>query len=509
MRRPSSGYRPNTGDALRRGRRHAGERPRQGKVLALFAVSLPVMLAIAGLVLDSGEMINEARIAQHAADAAAAAAATSLKEGDTISDAIAVAEESVRDENGLGGAGVDVSIPPVSGPFAGDPTAVEVVVRQSATRHFLNLVGGTSVPVVRTRSVARSKPVTAGVAIAVLDPEPPPIAVAGVGGVVPSLPPLTAGLEVLGTSRVRIDGAVLVNTTWGGLDEEGNLAGTTAPPPTGIACGDVLFNNKLRARDIRVVGGVDDPVYYGHYIGGQPSRLRANRLPTADPLRDLPVPTIASDPNNVDPTDRGSVSIDDPSIFSPQRTLQPGVYDWLEIRWGRVRLLPGVYVIRSVNPSTGIALNLSGGWITADGVLFYVTDSAGYTPASGMPDAADGETVPPELGGAPVVPSVVVNSLLFLSRFRGLNDPSSPYDGMLLFQRRTDRRPVVLVSNWYFSNPAFDGTVYAKWGHVCLLGQANRNVRVAAGTLRLLAYGASVMAPNELFPAAEDVALGE
>lgn len=500
--------RPDRPVSIRQIPARANESRRQGKVLALFAVSLPVMLAVAGLVLDGGEMLNESRIAQHATDAAASAAAKSLQDGATLSEAIAIAEEYIHDYNELSAADVDVWIPPVSGPLTGDAQSVEVEIRQPSPRHFLSFVGGSAVPEVRTRAVARYKPVTAGAALVVLDPDPPSIGLPALPGVLWALPPLVAGVEVLGTASFRIDGAVHVNTTWGGVDEEGNPAGESAPAPWGIACPDLSFSQKLRARDIRVGGGVDVPSHYGHFTSGEPSPLKASRLPVPDPLIDVPVPTFASDPNNVVGTEWGGVSIDDP-WFSSTQTLEPGVYDWLEITSGSVEFDPGVYIIRSVNPVTGIALNITGGWVEADDVLFYVTDSAGYSPGSGAPDSGDGETAPPFPGVSTLVPSIVINSPFFFSEFRGLKDPGSPYDGMLIFQRRADRRPIVVVSDWFLGGEHVRGTIYAKWGQVVLAGRGFQKIRVAAGTLRLLTIGTSRIAPSDLLPPAEDVVLAE
>ncbi len=481
--------------------------PRQGKVLVLFAVLLPALLALIGLVLDGGSLLGASRRAQHAADAAATAAARGLQLGLTTARVTTIAEDYVQEFNQLPDAQVTVRVPPAGGPFAEDPRFVEVEVLSPVATHFLPFLGRDSAPSVRTRAVAGVRPATAGAALVVLDPDPPPLALGPIAGILPALPALVGGLEVLGVGTVRVDGAVLVNTEWGGVDENGNAAGEEAPPPCGIACLNLLANNRLRARDIRVVGGVDNERYYGNYVSGDASPLLCNKLPVSDPLRNVPPPTIAADPDNVSDVLRGGVRIAD-LILPPLRTLNPGVYDWIEIVAGRVLFNPGVYIIRGRNPITQLSLNILGGQVTADGVMFYITNSAAYSPAVGLPDANDGETVPPAPGVPSLLPSAVINFLLPGSVMTGLNDPGSPLRGLTNFQRRVDRRPIVIV-NGLLAGAAFHGTVYAKWGHVLMSTRGTTDARLVAGSLRILAVLDTTFDPDELLPPATDVYLVE
>jgi Flp pilus assembly protein TadG len=484
---------------------------RSGKVLVLFAVVLPALLAIAGLVLDGGGLLNESRKAQHAADAAATAAARSLQDGQSAWEAVQVAEEYVHEFNNLPDATVAVSLPPTTGPYAGDADAVEVEVFQPTQSHFLKFLGRRTSPTVRSRAVARYEPATAGAALVVLDPDPSPLGIPAIGGLLPALPTLLAGFEIIGTSRVRVDGAVLVNTTWGGFDENGDRAGERPGPPYALLAPGLLSSQTLQARDIRVVGGVDHPDNYGHFVGGESSPLRANRLPVPDPLIDLPTPTTVADPTRVSGTLRGGVRIADLPLLSPPRTLSPGVYDYLQIVSGTVTFTPGVYIIRSVDPLTQIALNITGGRITANGVMFYITNSPGYTPGAGLPDAGDGDTPPPTPGVTTLLPSTVIVGAVLAnaSTFRGINAPGSPYDGVLIFQRRQDRRPIVLMNDVLLGGDDFHGVIYAKWGHVILSGSGFEQTRVVSGTLRMITILPSTIAPDTLLPPARDVFLVE
>ena len=60
-----------------------------------------MLIAIVGLVLDGGLMMNECRRLQHAADAAATAAAMDLRQGESANAAITTANNSIRAPMGL------------------------------------------------------------------------------------------------------------------------------------------------------------------------------------------------------------------------------------------------------------------------------------------------------------------------------------------------------------------------------------------------------------------------
>lgn len=486
---------------------HPGARRRAGKVLLMFVVLLPALLAFAGLVIDGGVLLNGYRRAQHATDAAATAAARSLAAGSSPTTAADVAEQFVTQHNGLSAANVTVNIPPLSGPYAGQAKCAEVVVRDQPETHFAGFVGSGAVSQVQSRAVAGMRPATAGAGIVVLDPHPPQLSVPALPNILPALPALVGGLELEGLGTVRVDGAVLVNTEWSGQDENGNAVGEGPSPPWAIASLNLLSPGRLRARDIRVVGGVDNPAYYAHYTSGQPTSLSAGRLPVPDPLIDVPAPTVAADPVNVVNVNRGGVRITG-LIISPWQDLDPGVYDWIEVASGKARFRPGVYVIRGTNPVTGIALNILAGQVHAEGVLFYLTNSATYSAATGMPDAADGESTPPAPAVLTLLPSAVINLLLPGNSISGLNDPASPFHGLLIYQRRADRRPIAIVTG-LLGGDSISGRVYAKWGHVILAANGTIDGSFVAGTMRIVTVLNTTIAPQSLLPPAEDVFLLE
>src|SRR5262245_27383535 len=101
--------------SLNSGRRNIerGERPattprRSGKILVMFAVLLPALLGMTGLIIDGSLMMAEYRGTQHVADAAATAAARTLQLGDGAAAARERAIEVVQNGNGLGDAVVTV-----------------------------------------------------------------------------------------------------------------------------------------------------------------------------------------------------------------------------------------------------------------------------------------------------------------------------------------------------------------------------------------------------------------
>lgn len=484
---------------------------RSGKVLILVMISLPAIFAIVGLVLDSGFMMSGSQDLHHATDAAATAAAMDLYLGKTSASAISTASSYLTDLNGVSSAQPTVNIPPLSGPYAGQSGYVEVLASQSYQTRFMQLVGANSQQTLSTRSVAGYQNSTAGAAIVVLDPNPSALTISGIPSSLslPSYPAILGGLEVLGLGTVSVDGAVLVDTTWGGVDENGNPAGSSSGPPYGISCTPLLSLTHLNALNIRVVGGVDNQSNYGNYTSGQASPLRANQLAVPDPFQSLPVPTTASDPTNVSATSYGGVQVIGLPLVSAPTTLNPGVYDWIEVVSGSVVFQPGVYIIRGVNPLTNLALSVVAGTVTANGVMFYVTNSSNYDATTGAPDSADGSTAPSQSLPTTMFPSVVINAALPGSTYSGITDASSPYSGMLIYQRRDDLRPIIIAEAGLLGPGSLSGTVYAKWGAVEFAADGTYDLRIVAGTVALVSELGLTLIPTTFLPPAQDVFLVE
>jgi Flp pilus assembly protein TadG len=487
---------------------HARRHRRSAGVLVILAIALPVLVGIVGLVLDTSILLAARRNLQSDADAAATAAAMTIYQGGSVAAATSAASTAVQTDNSVTGATVSVNIPPTSGPYAGNASYAQVVVTRTVGTFFVQVFGGSSLQTIQARSTAGAQAATAGGAICLLDPSPPGITVnlAPVAPLALTLPPILGGLQVLGLGQLQVNGAILDNNQWGGVDQNGNLAGTGPAPPYAASCTPLIALTSVAATDIRVVGGVDNPHNFGSITSGQPSPLRCNALPVPDPFASVPAPTTSVDSKNVVGTTYGGVTVIGLPLL-PAKVFNPGVYDWIEIVSGSVTFNPGVYIIRSVNPITGVALNVIAGTVTANGVTFYITDTAGYSAASGAPDNSDGNAVPPT-GAANLIPSVVIASLLG-SSYSGLNDSSSPFNGLLIYQRRIDRRPIVLADETLILGGSLSGTVYAKYAQMIFAANGTYNLRFATGSMLCLNALQCKLSPttSQLLPPAMDIYL--
>ena len=485
--------------------------PSRGQVLVLLVILLPALAGIVGLLVDGGLLLNGARELQHATDSAATATALeNLRDGDSFA-LQTTALDYVQQHNLLGDASVQLHVPPTQGPYAGDADFVELIASRQANTFLIHLLTRNPTQTLVARSVAGARNATAGAAIVVLDPDPPSFNLLGLSLplLLPPLPSLLGGLECLGVGRVRVQGAVLVNNQWGGVDEEGLPAGIGSGPPHAIHCMPLLPLTKLTATDIRVAGGVDDPRNYGSSQGQSTGTLRCNKLPVPDPLRHVPPPTVATDPAHVSSTLRGHVTVVGLPILLPPVQLYPGVYESINVVSGRVVLNPGVYIIRNRSPLTQLPLSIVAGQVVADGVMFYITDDTSYSALGGSADSFDGESTPAPPNVHGLLPSAVINVGLLGSQFSPLHAPGSPYHGMMIYQRRHDRRPIVIVQENLLGAGHLRGTVYSKWGHVILAGKGNYDARFVVGTMRIVALLDVTIQPNQLLPPAQDVFLVE
>lgn len=458
--------------------------PRTGKILVVFAIILPVLVGIMGVVADGGLLTAHHRQLQNVTDAAATVAAKELHQGASFARATSIALGYVRYYNGLADARIKMRRPPRHGSYAGDGDYVELEVSRDITTYLVHVLGGSSLRTIRARSVAGIERSTADAAITVLSQT-------ALGH--------PAGLSLVGRGTLTIGGAVLVNTEAGAVDEAGEPAGTSPGPPYGIRSN----GPEIVAADIRVAGGVDDPAAF------RQANLRANQLPVEDPLKLLRPPRSSGQAASI----FGGVEIPDPrnrGRRSKRRTLQPGTYDWIRISAGRATFQPGVYIIRSVNPRTGVALDVQNSQVIADGVMFYIDRATPSWTASGF---FFGPYANGDYGGghAAAVSSNSATSVIIQlngqSRWAALEDASSAYDGMLLFQNQFD--PRVIQINALVGANQLAGIVYARSGHVSLVVRGTCRASFVADTMRLRSLGRCRLQPHTLLAPAEDVYLVE
>jgi hypothetical protein len=467
----------------------SADRRRRGKTLVMFALVLPVLLGIVGLVIDCGLLMAAQREVQNAADAAAMAAAMAeLGRHGVPND---VATTIVNADNGLARATLSAfHHPPAAGAHAGDGRYYEVIVSYPITTLFMPALGAQGTPSIQARAVAGYESVPAGAAVALLDPTAAP------------------GLNVQDQASLVVNGRIIVNA----------LASPAA----------VVTGGSIQAADYRIVGASTSGSFQPY--PGSPGRLALGTPPAPDPLINLPVP--ASNPiavNNTatplgnawNPQTLGSPSVQnaqasgllDPNYVDQDGTVQlfPGVYQSITVSGGTVHLNPGVYVL-SPSSQPQWALDITGGSVTGSGVLFYNT-GGDFVPAMGYPDSGDPALYNPGPAGAGAPPS----SADFQGNFAGIRIDSSqggqitlsplsttgdPFRGMLLYQRRANRQAIVIVGG----NLSLSGTIYAPWAPVAIAGGGNYPAQFIAGSLQVsgdstvtLNYASSAGTANEVF----------
>ena len=120
---------------------------RSGVFFIIFAISLPVLVGVTGLGIESGMWYLEKRRIQEAVDSGALSGAFEYRSNSSINQAgLETVVTSALTKTGYGGISIDVNRPPDSGPFAtggaqASDTAVEVIGTASYATFFLAAVG--------------------------------------------------------------------------------------------------------------------------------------------------------------------------------------------------------------------------------------------------------------------------------------------------------------------------------------------------------------------------------
>lgn len=472
---------------------------RAGTILVLMAALLVTLLGMLGLVIDAGIMMAQSRQAQNVADAAALAAAKALADGQNLAEARRVATSFIVSIHGhLPPTADDILSPPRSGPYAGVQGFVEVIARQDSNAYFIGFLPGmASTYSVSARAVAGFEVVAVSAAVAALDPNGRP------------------GISVKGNGNLVVDGRIVVNSQGGGLDEDGNPINNGG---SGVALS--AGKNGVYGRAIDVVGGVDDPARFLPFDVGGPSPLRTGVLPEPDPLISIPIPVTSL---GVDARRRGAVSINNGGasglatdvarqnrvatvngesvaggLYTASRgdvILHPGIYQSIRVVGGRVFMIPGIYVIAGPSGTAG-SLDLSGGTVRANGVMFYVTGS-NYDAASGLPDSGDAASPPPHTDGAALSTASLNASLNvspidttrynYGSLYNGAVPVSDEFDGIMLFQRRRNGNTISIGGQ--ASKGALRGAIYARWALVNVSGQGGFDAHFIVGRLDIAGNG--------------------
>jgi len=158
----------------------------RGQVLAIFALSLTVVLGAGALAFDGGMMILERRDQQNAADAAAMAGARYVTTDHAAARSVAADVASANGfTNGTGAQVVSVNVPPTSGQFATWPNAIQVEVANTRPSILGAVMGFLNWPVSASATAASLDDVGGPFSILALEPSGcEAVKVGGTGGIV-------------------------------------------------------------------------------------------------------------------------------------------------------------------------------------------------------------------------------------------------------------------------------------------------------------------------------------
>jgi Flp pilus assembly protein TadG len=445
--------------------------PRRGKVLVLVALSLTALLGMVGIVIDCGMLEMARRRVQNAADAGALAAAMEIFRGNTLANAATTATTYIQTYNGLTNAAVTIKVQtPTSGNYVGNTNYVEVVITAPQAVFLMPLLGAASTQTISARAVAGFEAISQGEGAIVLNPSVAP------------------GLSISGGGTLLVKGAVVVNSAGGGVDQYGNQVSSTLNQSAASASN----NSTVQAMYVLVHGGVNNLANFTNIDPNGPNPVFAGGPIASNPLRTLPVPVLSNGANpTVAPNPR-------PTFGSTAVTLSPGVYYDISLSNGNnVTFNPGIYIISPVNKNDK-GISITGGTVNATGVMFYLTGSDYLDQSGGKNAKTPGyyDLLDTPLDSAPTnanLPAGESSNVNFAQlsisgnstvNMTGLNDSSSPFNGIVFYQRpRNTSSPSITGT----SGPGFNigGTIYAQWANFQLAGGGTYNAQYLVGSLSI------------------------
>ncbi|QDS91295.1 hypothetical protein FF011L_00240 [Roseimaritima multifibrata] len=471
---------------------------RQGKIVITIAVMMSMIIAVATMVYDGSAMLGKHRRLQNSADALALSTAADLLRFDSADQAISRGYTFADTHGDLSEATVEITSPPIAGRYAGNDQAISVDLMIANKSVFGGFFAGPASQPVHTTATAFIGGSGIESTLIALDPQHQQINILGIPALIGGSASL-AGLEVEGLGGLDVYGAVHVNSQYGTLDEDGHRCGLGLLPPHGISVLPGLGLVGLRAEEIRVVGGVDHPGNYAALTGSH-CVLKANRLPKRDPYRSLPIPSNSGG-------SYGGVTVVGLPLIGPTVTLHPGVYDWIQVVSGKVKFEPGIYFLTGRHPITKHSLALLTGSVVGEGVMFYIGAPAG---APATPDSGDLlDLLEPVVGSVDLLPSVLIAQAVSRLELTGINDPGSPYNNLLFFQERDDRRPLIIEANDLLKSCVLSGSIYAQSAHLLMAGRGEYDLTAVTGTMRFVTVGKLTLNPANRLPPADDIFLVE
>jgi hypothetical protein len=415
----------------------------------MFIILWPVLLGTLGLTIDTGLMMVVYRQTQNAAEAGALAAAVDLKNGVATGTAKTTGATYIQTYNNMANATVTINIPPASGPHSGSSSYAEAIVSSPYKASFIPVLGLSQNESVTARAVAGYHLSAPAEGIMTLQQS------SSAGG--------GAGLTVSGGGILSVAGPIVDNSTH-------------SSQALDVSDGSIVYATK-----VSVSGGASGTSAVEKYpSGGGTSPLAQNTgVNYADPLANLTVPTTGTGVITTNygtlsgSTLQGSASPQDVTVTSGQAVnLMPGIYRSITVQeGGKATLASGIYVL------AGGGLTVSGGsTLSGSGVMFYNT-AASY-------DATTGAG-----GSNPSFGSINITGSTGLS-LSGINNPSSPYNGMLVFQDRSNTQPLIVSGG---TGAQVSGTFYAPTANLMMSGGATYNSQFIVGSMNISSGSSNVI----------------
>lgn len=458
-----------------------------GAILVWFALVLPLLLGMTGLVIDGGLLMASHRHLQNSVDAASMAAAKDLLNELSETEARNTATNFVLTHHDLGNADVEIHIPPANGVYTGEPGFVEVMAEYETPTIFMQLLDGS-----HTTRVATARAVAGGEENQILD------------GIIALDHRKTPGLTVTGNAQLTASGRIIVNSEGGGLSVDGTRI-TDAEPGFGAFVSPFAG---VTADEVYLVGGANRVDRFQDIDGSGDSPLKTEQLPISDPLANLATPTVANGVLNVrrgaasaTPTEM-TITNQDESVgqqnlivtnaTTGEQTmiLHPGIYTSIDVTGGNVIFRPGIYVMAAPREAE-YAVRILDGEIEADGIMFYNTNES-YDPVTGQPDLSDGGQLPEATGEAQG--QIRINAALGFSGIDTMqhdysNVPLqiSQFNGLLVYQRRSKIANVQIQG--FVEDETFEGAIYAKWASLRLPAGGVLNSQIVVGTIAIPGHG--------------------
>ncbi len=474
---------------------------RRGAYYVLFTVCMTLFLGVLALVYDLALLNYEWRHCQNAADAAALAGGKKLIEGNQSGPSTNKALEYLATLNHTDSTSADIYSPPSTGPYANVEGYIEVIARKQVRTRFLRFsLFGQSYVEVKARAVAGAEAFL---------PE---------DGVIGLNPKAVPGLSVGGSSALKVDGRIVVNSEGGGVDEYGSPV-NNGNKGVAMSGGSTNSTNGVYARIIDSVGGVDNHLVFKPYISGDAPPLHTKVPAEPDPYLNVVTPMAS---NGVDARIRGTVSVTNSNVTGMttdtakqnRRTtktevianglytvpsgvvvLHPGVYESISITGGTVYFIPGIYVLKA-NKANQDILKLTGGTVYANGLMFYNT-GADYDSTTGAPDMYDLGTTPPT-SASTLFGSTAINTSFtttpintktynYAAMYSGAKAVSKDFDGMMFYQRRHNTQTLKITGNT--SSTSLTGTFYGKWMPLDISGQGKYNAQFVISNMSVSGSG--------------------